>query len=106
MYAEREVCAGGIVHRNDDDTAQDTAEKYAHPLRGIRRPDDNAITLRNPVSLEFARETERSRSDVTVAPADDSIPAPFDVGTLRPQASKIIEVIEKRAALHSQIVTR
>ncbi len=52
----REIEGGAVIHRDDDDSAENGAEESGDPRGGVFAPDHDAVTFDDVPGVEFAGE--------------------------------------------------
>src|SRR5438034_4385841 len=97
---KREFLRGGIVHWNDDHSAQCASKKRRHPLGGIWPPNQNAFAFGDSSICQLTRAAKCQFGNLAIGPARSAISAALYVGVLLASLYKAAEIFADRAALH------
>src|SRR5437667_10284684 len=89
---------GGIVHWNNDHSAQCASKKRRHPLGGIWPPNQNAFAFDDSSICQLTRAAKCQFADLAIGPARSAISAALYVGVLQASAENAGEIFAGRAA--------
>src|SRR5690242_4529336 len=100
MHTQGKIGCGSGIHGDYNRTTQRTTQECRHPFGRVRAPDEDTISLSDSTLCKFTGKLKRTLSHLLVGPVQAAVTAALDVGTLLPSLQEIIQVFDKRAALH------